>query len=94
MSDYENFWLYCVKWVYLFLIVIILMILVMYVMYVFFNVNGFGVKVYVFILEWYGLIFLDEFLIGVLLWMMMLVVVVMVIIVLMVLLVVKYYKSG
>ncbi|MCE8009656.1 ABC transporter permease subunit [Aestuariivita sp.] len=94
MNDYDNPLLHKLKWAYLLLVVTTLMTPVLYVMYVSFNANGFGANAYVFTLEWYGLIFSDELLIGALRWTFMLAVVVTVIAVPMALLAAKYYKSA
>lgn len=94
MNDYDNPWLYRLKWAYLLLIVLTLMTPVLYVMYVSFNANGFGANEYVFTTEWYGLIFSDELLIGALKWTMMLAVVVTLLTVPMAVLSAKYYKAA
>jgi len=94
MNDYDNIWLYRLKWAYLLMIVLTLMTPVLYVMYVSFNANGFGANEYVFTWEWYGLIFSDELLIGALRWTLTLALVVTVIAVPMALLAAKYYKSA
>ncbi len=94
MNDYDNPWLHKLKWTYLLLIVLTLMTPVLYVMYVSFNANGFGANEYIFTLEWYGLIFSDELLIGALRWTLALAVVVTVIAVPMALLAAKYYKAA
>jgi spermidine/putrescine transport system permease protein len=94
MNDYDNPWLHKLKWTYLLLIVLTLMIPVLYVMYVSFNANGFGANEYRFTLEWYGLIFSDELLIGALRWTLALAVVVTVIAVPMALLAAKYYEAA
>ncbi len=94
MNDYDNPWLYRLKWAYLLLIVLTLMTPVLYVMYVSFNANGFGANEYVFTTEWYGLIFSDELLIGALKWTMMLAVVVTLLTVPMAVLAAKYYKAA
>jgi spermidine/putrescine transport system permease protein len=94
MNDYENPWLHRLKWAYLLLVVLTLMTPVLYVMYISFNANGFGANEYVFTMEWYGLIFSDEQLIGALSWTMRLAVVVTVITVPMALLAAKYYKTA
>ena len=94
MHDYDNIWLHRLKWAYLLLVVLTLMTPVLYVMYVSFNQNGFGAREYVFTLEWYGLIFSDEQLIGALKWTMMLALVVTVIAVPMAVLAAKHYKAA
>ncbi len=94
MNVYDNPWLHKLKWTYLLLIVLTLMTPVLYVMYVSFNANGFGANEYIFTLEWYGLIFSDELLIGALRWTLALAVVVTVIAVPMALLAAKYYKAA
>lgn len=94
MNDYDNPWLHRLKWTYLLLIVLTLMTPVFYVMYISFNANGFGANEYVFTLEWYGLIFSDELLIGAFSWTFRLALVVTVITVPMALLAAKYYKAA
>lgn len=94
MSDYENPFLYRLKWAYLLLVVLTLMTPVLYVMYVSFNANGFGANDYVFTLEWYRLIFSDALLVGALRWTLMLALTVTVITVPMALLAAKYYKAA
>lgn len=94
MSDYDNIWLYRLKWAYLLLVVLTLMTPVIYVMYVSFNANGFGANAYDFTWEWYGLIFSDELLIGALRWTLGLALVVTAIAVPMALLAAKYYKAA
>jgi spermidine/putrescine transport system permease protein len=94
MNEYENPWFHGLKWSYLLLVVLTLMAPVLYVMYISFNANGFGASEYVFTLEWYGLIFSDELLIGALRWTFMLALVVTVIAVPMALLAAKYYKAA
>jgi len=74
--------------------VLTLMTPVFYVMYISFNANGFGANEYVFTLEWYGLIFSDELLIGAFSWTFRLALVVTVITVPMALLAAKYYKAA
>lgn len=94
MNDYDNIWLYRLKWAYLLLVVLTLMTPVIYVMYVSFNANGFGANAYDFTWEWYGLIFSDELLIGALRWTLGLALVVTAIAVPMALLAAKYYKAA
>ena len=94
MNEYENPWFHGLKWAYLLLVVLTLMAPVLYVMYISFNANGFGANEYVFTLEWYGLIFSDELLIGALRWTLMLAIVVTVVAVPMALLAAKYYKAA
>ncbi len=94
MNEYENPWFHGLKWAYLLLVVLTLMAPVLYVMYISFNANGFGANEYVFTLEWYGLIFSDELLIGALRWTLMLAIVVTLVAVPMALLAAKYYKAA
>jgi spermidine/putrescine transport system permease protein len=81
VNEYDNPWLHRLKWTYLLLVVLTLMIPVLYVMYVF-------------TLEWYGLILSDEILIGALRWTLTLAVVTTLIAVPMALLAAKYYKTA
>jgi len=94
VNEYENPWFHGLKWAYLLLVVLTLMAPVLYVMYISFNANGFGANEYVFTLEWYGLIFSDELLIGALRWTLMLAIVVTLVAVPMALLAAKYYKAA
>ncbi|MCR9125600.1 MAG: ABC transporter permease subunit [Rhodobacteraceae bacterium] len=94
MDDYANPWLHRLKWAYLLLVAATLMGPVFYVMYISFNANGFGANQYEFTLEWYGLIFSDQLLMGALGWTLRLAVICTLITVPMALLAAKYYKAA